>query len=60
MALYSATDMAGAGTPITETLTAGTAYNLQLNELISLHKNKTKPRSTFNDGYLALKICLPK
>ena len=31
MALYSATDMAGAGTPITETLTAGTAYNLQLN-----------------------------
>ena len=32
------------------------AYNLQLNELISLHKNKTKPRSTFKDGYLALKI----
>ena len=32
------------------------AYNLQLNELISLHKNKIKPRSTFNDGYLALKI----
>ena len=31
MALYSATDMAGAGTPITETLTAGTAYNLALN-----------------------------
>ena len=31
MALYSATDMAGAGTPITETLTAGTAYNLDLN-----------------------------
>ena len=32
------------------------AYNLQLNELISLHKKKIKPRSTFNDGYLALKI----
>ena len=32
------------------------AYNLQLNELISLHKNRTKPRSTFKDGYLALKI----
>ncbi len=32
------------------------AYNLQLNELISLHKNKIKPRSTFEDGYLALKI----
>ena len=32
------------------------AYNLQLNELISLHKNRIKPRSTFNDGYLALKI----
>ncbi len=32
------------------------AYNLQLNELISLHKNRTKPRSTFEDGYLALKI----
>ena len=31
MALYSATDMAGAGTPITETLEAGTTYNLQLN-----------------------------
>ena len=31
MALYSATDMAGAGTPITETLTAGTTYNLALN-----------------------------
>ena len=32
------------------------AYRLQLNELISLHKKKIKPRSTFNDGYLALKI----
>jgi len=31
MALYNATDMAGAGTPIAETLTAGTAYNLDLN-----------------------------
>ena len=31
MALYSATDMAGAGTPITETLTAGTTYNFDLN-----------------------------
>ncbi len=32
------------------------AYNLQLNELISLHKKKIKPRSTYEDGYLALKI----
>ena len=32
------------------------AYNLQLKELVLLHKNKIKPRSTFNDGYLALKI----
>ena len=32
------------------------AYNLQLNELISLHKKGIKPRSTFEDGYLALKI----
>ena len=32
------------------------AYNLQLNELISLHKKRIKPRSTFEDGYLALKI----
>ncbi len=32
------------------------AYNLQLNELISLHKNRIKPRSSFKDGYLALKI----
>lgn len=31
MALYSATDMAGAGTPIIETLEAGTTYNLALN-----------------------------
>ena len=32
------------------------AYNLQLKELISLHKNKIKARSTFEDGYLALKL----
>ena len=32
------------------------AYSLQLNELISLHKNRIKPRSTFNDGFLALRI----
>ena len=32
------------------------AYNLQLKELVLLHENKIKPRSTFNDGYLALKI----
>jgi len=32
------------------------AYNIQLKELISLHKNKTKSRSTFEDGYLALKL----
>ena len=32
------------------------AYNLQLKELISLHKNKIKSRSTFEDGYLALKL----
>jgi len=32
------------------------AYNLQLNELIALHKKNIKPRSTFGDGYLALKI----
>ncbi len=32
------------------------AYKLQLNELISLHKKRLKPRSTFEDGYLALKI----
>ena len=27
-----------------------------MNELVLLHKNKIKPRSTFEDGYLALKI----
>ena len=32
------------------------AYNLQLSELISLHNKRIKPRSTFEDGYLALKI----
>ena len=32
------------------------AYNLQLKELISLHKKRKKPRSTFEDGYVALKI----
>ena len=32
------------------------AYNLQLKELISLHKDKTKSRSTFEDGYQALKL----
>ena len=32
------------------------AYNLQLNELIALHKKNFKPRSTFQDGYFALKI----
>ncbi len=32
------------------------AYNLQIKELISLHKNKIKSRSTFEDGYLALKL----
>ncbi len=32
------------------------AYNLQLDELISLHNKRIKPRSTFEDGYLALKI----
>ena len=32
------------------------AYNLQLKELILLHKNKTKSRSTFKDGYIALKL----
>ena len=29
-------------------------YNLK--ELISLHKNKIKSRSTFEDGYIALKL----
>ena len=32
------------------------SYNLQLKELILLHKNKIKSRSTFKDGYLALKL----
>ena len=32
------------------------AYNLQLKELILLHKNKIKSRSSFEDGYLALKL----
>ena len=32
------------------------AYNLQLKELISLHKNRIKARSTFEDGYVALKL----
>jgi myo-inositol 2-dehydrogenase/D-chiro-inositol 1-dehydrogenase len=32
------------------------AYNIQLKELISLHKNKIKSRSTFEDGYHALKL----
>ena len=32
------------------------AYNIQLKELISLHKNKIKSRSTFEDGYFALKL----
>ena len=32
------------------------SYNLQLNELINLYKNSIKPRSTFEDGYIAQKI----
>ena len=32
------------------------AYSLQLKELILLHKNKIKSRSTFEDGYAALKL----
>ena len=32
------------------------AYNLQLKELISFHKNKIKSRSTFEDGYQALRL----
>ena len=32
------------------------SYNIQLKELISLHKNKIKSRSTFEDGYFALKL----
>jgi myo-inositol 2-dehydrogenase/D-chiro-inositol 1-dehydrogenase len=32
------------------------AYNLQLKELVSLHKNKNHSRSTYEDGYMALKL----
>jgi myo-inositol 2-dehydrogenase/D-chiro-inositol 1-dehydrogenase len=32
------------------------AYNLQLKELVSLHQEKVKSRSTFEDGYIALKL----
>ena len=32
------------------------SYNLQLNELALLHKGKVKSRSTFEDGYMALKL----
>ena len=32
------------------------AYSLQLDDLVSLHNQRKKPRSTFEDGYLALKI----
>ena len=32
------------------------AYNLQLKELIALHQGKIKTRSSFEDGYLALKL----
>ena len=32
------------------------AYNLQLKELLLLHKNKIKSRSTFEDGFMALKL----
>ena len=32
------------------------AYNLQLKELISFHKNKIISRSTFEDGYIALRL----
>ena len=32
------------------------AYKLQLKELVSLHKNKIFSRSTFEDGYMALKL----
>ena len=32
------------------------AYNLQLKELTTLHKGKIKSRSTFEDGYMALKL----
>ena len=32
------------------------AYNLQLNELVLLKKKQKKPRSTFEDGLVALKL----
>ena len=32
------------------------AYNIQLKELVELHKGKIKSRSTFEDGYIALKL----
>jgi len=32
------------------------AYNLQLNELVLLEKKKMRPRSTFEDGLVALKL----
>lgn len=32
------------------------AYNLQLSELADLHKGRIKSRSTFEDGYMALKL----
>jgi len=32
------------------------AYKLQLKELVLLHKNKTHSRSTYEDGYMALKL----
>ena len=32
------------------------AYNLQIKELALLHKGKIKSRSTFEDGYMALKL----
>jgi myo-inositol 2-dehydrogenase / D-chiro-inositol 1-dehydrogenase len=32
------------------------AYKLQLKELVSLHKNKIHSRSTYEDGYIALKV----
>ena len=32
------------------------AYNLQLDELVLLAKKKIKPRSTYNDGLIALKL----
>ena len=32
------------------------SYDLQLKELISLHKKNIKPRSSFFDGYIAQKI----